>query len=345
MLSVKKPAALLLFTVLCSAFCFAELPARVTLCELYQNAPKYDKQVVEVRGRVGFGFEDFTLNPVDCKVEDASVYDGWPTVWLEFGGDVEAPITYCCGSHERKQGVDIEVEELRIPIRKDIEFQRFVRLVSAKRKYAPNGKECGESCYFFAVTATITGRFFAGERFDRTDGKHFFQGYGHLGCCSLLVIQSVKDTETQRTNVPGGLKYQCTHNAWKSDLRQCEVSQKLADDPGEEATDVSGVAAADALRQRMEEWHETVPESAGSLRTEYRIAPTALTGNERECGGAFHSASSAWEPYEGVVYTWRTHDQLTTYQVELRRWKHRRTKDLSVWAPVSVERESCTLVK
>ncbi len=328
-----------MFVVLVCVFCFGKTPAKVTVCDLYQNAPKYNKQLVEVRGRVGFGFEDFTLSAADCKIKDPSIYDpseygGLPSVWLEFGGDIEAPITYCCGSHERKKGADIEVEGIKIPVQWDIELERFVRLVSAKRKRAPNGSDCFQACYFFEVAATITGRFFAGERFDRADGKYFYQGYGHLGCCNLLVIQSVKDVEAERTDVPSGLKYACTHNRWKVDFRtKAQVEQKHADGAHEEwrATEPDRVAA-EALKLRMQEWREMKPDAVFTLEQSY--------------GGALHPPYSMWEPYEAVVYLWRSNDQLTRYAVELRRWKKNAgPSQPSVWVPVLAERESCILVK
>ena len=134
MLAVNKRIALSTFVILVSLLCHGETPAKVTVCDLYQNAPKYDKQLVEVRGRVGFGFEDFTLNAGDCRIQEPSVYDpsanGWsPSVWLEFGGDIGAPVTYCCGSHDRKPGTDIEIQGIRIPVQHDIEFERFVKLI------------------------------------------------------------------------------------------------------------------------------------------------------------------------------------------------------------------------
>lgn len=38
--------------------------------------------------------------------------------------------------------------------------------------------------------ATLVGHFFAGDRIQRA-GVERWEGYGHLGCCSLLVIQQV----------------------------------------------------------------------------------------------------------------------------------------------------------
>jgi hypothetical protein len=193
-------------TLACT-FSFAETPITLSVCELYQHAPKYNKKLVEVRGIVGFGFENFTLNAADCKLDepsvfDPSVYKSSPDVWLEFGGDLEAPVTYCCGSHRRKKGVDLKVDGVTVPLQKDSEFARFLELLTAKRERNQNGEECYQGCYFNKVTATITGRFFSGEQYTRLDGKYFYQGYGHLGCCSLLVIQSVTHIAYEKTGVP-----------------------------------------------------------------------------------------------------------------------------------------------
>jgi hypothetical protein len=41
------------------------------------------------------------------------------------------------------------------------------------------------------VTATLTGTFLAGNRKLQGNGRSPFPGYGHLGCCFLLVISRV----------------------------------------------------------------------------------------------------------------------------------------------------------
>jgi hypothetical protein len=51
--------------------------------------------------------------------------------------------------------------------------------------------------------------FFAGE-----DSKS--PGYGHLGCCHLLVISLVPDVFAERTSVKAGGKFQCSREIWSA---------------------------------------------------------------------------------------------------------------------------------
>jgi hypothetical protein len=46
--------------------------------------------------------------------------------------------------------------------------------------------------YTISDRTTLVGRFFAGQR-QAVAGKVMWAGYGHMGCCSLLVIQQVLD--------------------------------------------------------------------------------------------------------------------------------------------------------
>jgi hypothetical protein len=48
-----------------------------------------------------------------------------------------------------------------LPIRKDVNLEQFLRLLKAKRDRAPDGVACYD-CSYFRVSATLTGRFFAG---------------------------------------------------------------------------------------------------------------------------------------------------------------------------------------
>jgi hypothetical protein len=49
------------------------------------------------------------------------------------------------------------------------------------------------------VRATLLGRFFSGELMTRGNSKPFWGGYGHMGCCSLFVIQQVVSVDPQNS--------------------------------------------------------------------------------------------------------------------------------------------------
>ena len=149
-------------------------------------------------------FEDFSLYDPACK-------DHRTGVWLTFGGDQDEVATYCCVSRTRKKSVDIEVEGHRIPLSHNESLREFLRMLQTERLRRPAGHQCaGDECYFYRpLSATIIGMFFAGE-----DSKS--PGYGHLGCCHLLVISLVSDVFAERTSVPAGGKFQCSREIWSA---------------------------------------------------------------------------------------------------------------------------------
>jgi len=149
-------------------------------------------------------FEDFSLYDPACK-------DHHTGVWLTFGGDQDEVVTYCCVNRTRKKSVDIEVEGHRIPLSHDDSLREFLRVLQTERLRRPDGHQCaGDECYFYRpLSATIFGMFFAGE-----DGTS--PGYGHLGCCHLLVISRVLEVLAERTSVPAGGKFRCSREIWST---------------------------------------------------------------------------------------------------------------------------------
>ncbi len=82
--------------------------------------------------------------------------------------------------------MDIKVNGVSYEIEKDESFRRLYALIAARHGEKPD----------YTVTATLTGTFFAGEERKLANGQKDFGGYGHLGCCSLLVITKVSDVES-----------------------------------------------------------------------------------------------------------------------------------------------------
>jgi hypothetical protein len=178
-------------------------PRLASLCDLKLNPAHYDGQWITVRGRVSMEFEDFTLYDQDCNAPHL------PGVWLTFGGDQDEIATYCCVNGSRKKGVDVEVGGHRVPLVRDDSLREFQRVLRAQRLRRPDGKGCEgrERKFYGPVSATITGLFMAGQ-------DDVSPGYGHLGCCHLLVIKEVSDVSAERTQVPAGGEFQCTAETW-----------------------------------------------------------------------------------------------------------------------------------
>jgi hypothetical protein len=155
-----------------------KIPADVPLCDLAGHPKPFDGETIRVRGRLNVYFEDFTLAVGDCNT---SQY-----IWLAFGGDVPGIVASTVNDIFRKPGVDLKVNGVSYAIKKDENFHRLYALIAAREGNKPA----------YRVTATLTGAFLAGEERKSPNGKSFYSGYGHLGCCSLFIITQISDVES-----------------------------------------------------------------------------------------------------------------------------------------------------
>lgn len=150
-------------------------PREVTYCELSRDPAAYNHALVRLTAFVTHGFEDFQVTGPDCPTQHFSV-------WLMYGGKAESNTLYCCpGEAGRETRSDsLTVEGVQIPLVNDPTFQQFIELLK---------KEPDTS-----VRSTLVGRFFSGTKETFETGT-FWRGFGHMGCCSLLVIQRVESFE------------------------------------------------------------------------------------------------------------------------------------------------------
>jgi hypothetical protein len=146
---------------------------KVSVCALQADPAAYDHKMIDVRAVVSHGFEDFTLSDPACEPRSR--------IWLEYGGLVDSDTEYCCGVKAgTPRGTALVVEGIATRLIDDALFRRFDAAVRVRRHVS------------FGVH--LIGRFFAGQK-QRTPKGDFWGGYGHLGCCSLLVIEQVLDVE------------------------------------------------------------------------------------------------------------------------------------------------------
>lgn len=150
----------------------------VAACDLARDPRAFDKKRISVRGTFSVNFEDFSLGIGNCDTRQA--------IWLAFGGDVPGIVISTVNDNTRKSGVDLQVNGVSYGIQIDENFRRLYALIAAVHVDEPEYK----------VTATLTGTFFAGKERKLADGRTNFGGYGHLGCCSLLIITKVSDVES-----------------------------------------------------------------------------------------------------------------------------------------------------
>ena len=207
---MRGALALLAFAIIWRppVFAAAQTVQDVSLCELRQHGADFDHKLVRVRGTADLAFESFVLYNPECKKTNST------PVWLTFGGDVSDIAVYCCGDHSRRPGHNIQIDGQPVSMLKDAAFEQFYKLARASRNRMPDGEPCASDCHFYKVSATLTGLFLAEKN---TANEHV--GYGHLGCCGLLVIERVEEVAAEQTSVPVGA-FGCEKSEWKATAKE-----------------------------------------------------------------------------------------------------------------------------
>jgi hypothetical protein len=150
-----------------------EVPQKVSVCELLENRKAWDHKLVQVSGIASHDFEDSGFFSDECK----SRYDG---LWMAYGGTKTTRTTSTVNEQNPTRSKPLEVEGVKVPLVQDAVFFSFDGLLhpSVRQEHAPT------------VHATVIARFFAG-RIQHYPKGDLWGGYGHLGCCSLFVVQQV----------------------------------------------------------------------------------------------------------------------------------------------------------
>jgi hypothetical protein len=313
---------LLILQVVLTAVCLArttDSPIEVSACELSKSPKDYHHRMITVRATVSFAFEDFTLKTGKCE----SSAETSPT-WVELGGDLGSQTIYCCGDHSRQSGSNPELDGYALPLEKDLNLSNFLHLLKAHRETAPNGGPCYD-CFYFVVSATFTGRFFAGGWVAQKEGQATSgAGYGHLGCCSMLVVEHVTDLEAQRTKIPDSPRFRCRKQVWIPNVQQ-ESDVLVGPSPAVDRSEPNE-SAAYAIRKVAQAWDFAIPDTNPEI---YRDI-----------------SNPKWERAHG---TWTSADRTLVFSISL---KTRGELDASAsaparsdWIPQKITGESCTAIE
>ena len=146
----------------------------LSACDLVLSPKSFHGKTVRVQAGLVAEFESLSLRTDGC----ASL----PGIWVAFGGDVPGIVVSIVNDTVRMPGRDLTVDGVAYGIAKDDAFRRMYALLAARKGSQP----------MYRVSATLTGTFLAGH----LDSP--YRGYGHMGCCSLLVVTAVTDS----TSVP-----------------------------------------------------------------------------------------------------------------------------------------------
>lgn len=147
-------------------------PREVEYCELSRDPAAYNHELVRLTAFVTHGFEDFHIAEPTCYTQGFSV-------WVMYGGKAKSGTVYCCPGEggERARSESLTVEGIQTSLVDDSIFGQFTNLLAREPDTT--------------VRVTAVGRFFSGEK-QTINGSTSWGGAGHLGCCSLFVIQRVE---------------------------------------------------------------------------------------------------------------------------------------------------------
>jgi hypothetical protein len=314
-MNMMKFAGLLL--LLCSTFLSAEKAIDTTPCELEANPSLFDKRLVTVRSTVRIGFEDSSFD-VKCNPENS------PGVWVTFADDVEMPIVFCCGDHSRDPGTTLTLDGIQLTLKKDSEFKKFYRLLTATRELVPSGVPCFWDCYQYRVAATLTGHFFATKTEINEDGLKYITGYGHFGFNSLFVIEKVENVESRPTGIPIGEDFKCEKETW--------------DLPAEKSA-----VLAEQIAVKSEQTAARYPDEMGDELVKEKMKNV---GDDFELGDSRWDAEGDLDKEKKASYFWLSKDKLKSYKVSFQRfdWLSEIESEIKdrIWTPIKIERGSCT---
>ncbi|WP_181016750.1 hypothetical protein [Luteibacter rhizovicinus] len=149
-------------------------PVKLTLCQLLSDPGRYNHDMVEITAYVEHDFENFTMPMEGCPSQQGFGMG----LWLEYGGTQKSQTKYCCTNDiGADRNEPLVVEGITCNLVADATFEQFQRLLQQR---GPR-----------AVTATVVGRFFAGERMSLNHKVSFWGGYGHMGVFSMVAIERV----------------------------------------------------------------------------------------------------------------------------------------------------------
>jgi hypothetical protein len=284
-----------------------EEPIKIDVCKLKSDPAAYNHKLVQVTGFISHGFEDFTLFDPTCPP--------WLAIWLEYGGTAASGTMYCCGvTAARNRPKQLVVENISISLVDDERFREFDKLIQRR----PDS----------VVHATLVGRFFSGKQIQYPRGVSW-GGYGHMGCCSLLVIQQVISVDPQDRD---DLDYGASPD--QPDITKAGCGYRYLSPL--EPYDDDLIKAQQSAETGQREWAFSDPQRVASdaLARLLKINEQAITGmiQTRKAQGRF-------------VYQWRPKAKRVSYMVVVSRpyWLSFYTKDTKrlAWVVTAAYESSC----
>jgi hypothetical protein len=278
----------------------------VTICKLQADPSKYNRKLVQVSGFLSHGFEDSGIFDPRCESRFS--------IWYEYGGKNVTGTMYCCGlTSARTRPEQITVEGISIPLLADENFKTLDRLL--------------HSGFDLVVHGNVIGRFFSGEKSTAADGTVWWNGYGHMGCCSLLMIQQVVKVDSHdRTD----LDYRASVDQPNIEQDGCGYKHLMELDGSHSTIAAQKDADTGGQSWAFEDPMRVATETLANLlkRDKSQIGQLRLT---RQTQGR-------------MVYQWRPKTERGTYMIVISRPYHLSfysKTDRVAWVPIAAYRSSC----
>jgi hypothetical protein len=278
----------------------------VTVCQLTQDPGKYNHALVKVSGFFSHGFEDSALFDPTCESRFR--------LWFEYGGTNVTGTMYCCGlTAARQRPQQISVENIPIPLLVDDNFKTLDNLL-----HTPADS---------IVHATAIGRFFSGQKTTVPGGSDHWMGYGHMGCCSLLMVQQVVETDA--------------HNRSDLDYRASPDQPDLSK---------SGCGYRDLMELEPFEMHLEMQRQAeqGSRSWAFddprRVATDVLATLTKRPLESINNLTIKRQMQSRILFEWRPKREKKVYMVVLSRpyqLSFYAKSNLVAWVPLAAYESSC----
>ena len=169
-------------------------PRELTFAELAKDPSVFDKQRIRLTAFINFAFEDFRMWDPECPENKTDF-----ALWLTYGGTANSGAVYCCpGEATPRTGA------LSFPLVEDMKYRDFRSLLNKERDTV--------------VRATVVGTLLARPKAGTPAERLFGGGYGHMGCCSLLVIEQIASFEP---HVRKDLDYSATSGFYAGNKLRC----------------------------------------------------------------------------------------------------------------------------
>ena len=161
------------------------VPVKATLCDIAANPEAFNHHLVEAHGIALHGFEVSEFHDPTCRHTR-------PGIWIEFGGTQSTNTMYCCGvAAKLTRPRPLVIDGIGPPLVDDSLFRDFERRL---RTDGPPQEQVA------TTGATLRGIVFAHQvQWNKTSAP-FWGGYGHMGCCILLVVTQVVALDPEPTD-------------------------------------------------------------------------------------------------------------------------------------------------